>query len=120
MIESPMSVRCEYCEGCDHLTRECPGLRHDNPSTRAFKAKRGYSRDMISSGPRYCWKCKQPENAGRKLFNSKRLHSIPELLCGDHMAFSGVPLEKQELPPLVKPEPERKGAWMTPTWEDVS
>lgn len=117
----PMSVRCGYCAGCDHLTFECPGLRHDNASTRAFLRRKfppsSYMTEVYVE-PRRCWKCKQPEHSGRKLVNSKRMRSIDELLCGDCMAFTGVPLEKQSLP-SPEPEPINYHAWQTPAYDGV-
>ncbi len=106
---SPMSMRCEYCADCSHLTVECPGLGHDNPITRAFKERHFGTR-------RECSTCGQPEYLGRKMFVR---HSMVERgdvnVCGDCMA-RGTPLTLQP----VKQEPPRTGAWMTPAWEDVS
>lgn len=130
---SSMSMRCEYCEGCDHLTHECPELHPSAPvrfnerlAATVPPMRCGYCEDnthltLECPGLRHnnastrafkalhglaCWKCKEPAHAGRKLHDSGRMGSIKEKLCGDCMAnrcMGGVPLDKQTLPALPEP-----------------
>lgn len=110
VLESPTSMRCAYCTDNTHLTNECPGLKHNNASARAFKVRLGW----------ICRGCEQAPHAGRKLFS---LPQSSDRLCGDCMAnrcAGGVSLEKQALPALTDPLlPGDCHAWETPGWEGV-
>lgn len=57
-----------------------------------------------------CSQCGQKMDKGRRLFTTNNT-----ILCGDCIA-RGTPLHMQP----VKPEPPRKGAWMTATWDENS
>jgi hypothetical protein len=111
-----MSVRCEYCAGCDHLTVECLGLRHDIPPVRAFKEPH-FGAIGATSAPA-CSRCNQPEHPGR------RLHQVYcefadgnryVCLCGD-CAAGGIPLAAQ---PVTEPGRINYHAGETPDYEWV-
>jgi hypothetical protein len=130
-----LSMRCQYCDDCSHLTIECPGLRHDVPSVRAFKERhftppdqqRAFDERMVAAGQAKpcschvkaetptCSRCDMPEHAGRPLFPVDYSSLTPQLICGDCCA-NGTPLAKQ---PVREPERINYHAWQTPAYDGV-
>lgn len=102
-IDNPLSTRCEYCAGCDHLTVECPGLRHYIEPVRAFKERHG-----LATKPRNCTVCGEPEWSGRRIVGMGGS-------CGDCLS-GGTPLAAQ---PIREPERIKYHAGQTPTWDWV-
>lgn len=102
-LTDPTAIRCEYCADCDHCTVECPGLRHDNASTRAFKKRYG-----LILKPRTCTVCGEPEWSGRRIVGMGGS-------CGDCLS-GGIPITAQ---PVKEPERIRYHAWETPSWDGV-